>query len=173
MRSLAQLRPDEASRAKVAGALNAALLDPNEGIRDLALNAVKVWGMSENTAALLRIFTEFQTQGRPCNALLIEALGAIRDPRAAVQLAQGLTHPGERGAASKALLAIGSPAEAAVIPFIQSADQGARITACRILGEIGTDKSVQPLSTAAQMYYLDSAFNQEAAIASQKIMARM
>jgi len=171
LRSLAQLRPDEASRLKVSRLLNAALLDSNIGIREDALNAVTVWGSPENTATLLKVLGEFQL-GRSRDPRLIEVLGSLGDPRAAQQLAQGLTHVRERPMVGKALTAIGPGAEEAVLPFLQSPDQGARVMACRILGEIGTDKSLSPLGNAGQMFYLDSAFGQEVPIATQKILAR-
>jgi HEAT repeat protein len=172
LQTLAQLRPDEASRAMVAEALNAALLDANEGIREDALNAVKVWGSPENTSTLLTMLGDYQTGGSGRNPRVIEALGSLRDPRAAQQLAQGLTHVRERCEVSIALKAIGRGAEEAVVPFLQSPDPGARITACQILGEIGTDKSLQPLQIAAQLYNLDGGFNQEMRVATGKILAR-
>jgi HEAT repeat protein len=172
LQTLAHLRPDEASRAKVVAALNVALLDPNNAIREDALNAVMVWGSQENTTTLLKILGDFQTGGTGRDGRIIEALGSLKDPRAAQQLAQGLTHARERGEVSKALKAIGPGAEAAVAPFLQSPDPAVRITACRILADIGTDKSLQSLQTAGQMYYLDAVFGQETTMTAQKILSR-
>ncbi len=53
---------------------------------------------------------------------------------------------------SKALKAIGPGAEAAVIPFLQVHDRATDLEACRILAEIGTDKSVQPLTQVRNIH---------------------
>lgn len=172
LRYLAQLRPNEASRAKVSGALNAPLLDPNPGIREDALNAVQVWGSKENTATLLKLLGDFRSGGLGRNPRLLGILASFQDPAAAPALAQGLTHAHERGVVSQALKSMGPGAEDAVIPFLESADEGARIEAARILAEIGTGKSLQPLQAAAERYFADGVFTGQAQLASQKIAAR-
>jgi HEAT repeat protein len=83
-----------------------------------------------------------------------------------------LTHPRERDLVSRALQAIGSGAEEAVIPFLQSEDEGARCVACQILAEIGTSNSLKALQAASLANPTDFGFNREAIIAVQKIMAR-
>jgi hypothetical protein len=171
LRRLASLRPDDASRAKVSDALNAPLLDPHSDIRDAALDAVGVWGSQDNTVALLKLLGGPPAQ----DAHVIDLLASLRDPKTAPALAQGLTHEGERGAVGRALVAIGPAAEPAVIPFLQGADTPARIEACRVLAEIGTTASVQPLQEAeynlppGQPGYVLLA---EAQLAIQKITAR-
>jgi len=172
LQQLARQRPDDASRAKVSGALNAALLDHDPGIREGALDAVKVWGTTANTDALLKLLGDFQAADMEHDARVIDLLGSLKDPKAAPALAQGLTHASERVAVSKALKAIGSSAEEAVIPFLQGVDREARLEACRILAEIGTTKSVAPVQDAWNAYRFDNVFVAEAQQAIQKIMAR-
>jgi predicted Zn finger-like uncharacterized protein len=169
---LAQLRPQEASRARVSRSLNAPLLDPDLGMRADALNAIAVWGSKESTPALLKVLGDFRGEGAGGDAHVIAVLGALKDPAAAQALARGLTHPRERGAVGWALRAIGPGAEGAVIPFVSSVDQGARIEACRVLAAIGTARSMEPLDQAMVTYYRDVAFVQQAQIASQQIAAR-
>jgi HEAT repeat protein len=170
--NLAHMRVDEANRAKVSEALNASLLDPNVGIREDAVLAVKTWGTPQNTDALLKVFADFQASGKGSYILVIDTLATLKDPKAAPALAQGLTHASEREAVAKALFAIGSPAEDAVIPFLQNIDRDARLESCQILAEIGTSKSVQPLQNAIVNYGQDRVFFAEANLAIQKIAAR-
>jgi hypothetical protein len=175
LRRLAAMRPDEAVRAKVARALNAPLLDPHDDLRTAALDAARVWGTQDNTAALLKILDDFQAGGRGSDAGVIDLLGSLKDPKAAPALAQGLTHGRERGRFAKALIALGPGAEDAVIPFLLDGDVGARIAACRVLGEIGTGKSMKPLQDAAYSVPpspAGDALFQEAQVAMQKIAAR-
>jgi predicted Zn finger-like uncharacterized protein len=166
---LARLRVDQASRVKVSTALNAPLLEADKGIRQDALNAVKVWGTKENTAPLLKLLGDSPGRRDGC---VIDILGALGDPAAAPALAQGLTDVRERGPVSKALKAMGPGAEEAVLPFLESKDVGARVEACRILADIGTHKSLQPLKDAMNCNSFDFGFVKEGQIASQKILAR-
>ena len=51
-------------------------------------------------------------------------------------------------------------------------DALARIEACRVLAAIGTPRSLGPLDQAALNYHQDTAFVQQAQLASQQVMAR-
>jgi HEAT repeat protein len=170
---LARLRPEEADRAQVASALNAALVDPNPGIHQAALNAVAVWGATDNTATLVKLLGDFPGVDGAQHAAIIATLAKIKDPRAAPVLARGLTDDRERGLVGQALIAMGPGAEEAVLPFLQSPDRGARVEASLILAEIGTSKSVKPLQEALNQYgWGDGFFVQQAQTAMQKIAAR-
>jgi hypothetical protein len=173
LQSLAQLRPDEASRARVSAALNAPLLDPDANVRNDALNAARVWASPANTATLLKLLSQLRT-GPVCDPRVIELLGALQDRAAAPALAEGLTRPQpELDAVVKALVAQGPGAEEAVIPYLQSADRAARYAACWVLGEIGTGKSASPLEAAGNKYTRDGDFYRGTKLARQKILARM
>jgi hypothetical protein len=170
---LARLRPNDASRAKVSLALNTLLLDANPAISADALEAIKAWGTPENTPALLRMLGEFSSGAEERHVCIIEILGSLQDPRAAQALALELTHPPERVSAGKALQSLGPAAEEAVLPFVESTDAAARFEACRILGEIGTGKSVPALEHAFQSWGgTDGVFAQAATLSLQKIAAR-
>jgi HEAT repeat protein len=173
LKHLASLRPDESNRLKVSKALNAPLLDANAAIADIALDAVAVWRSKENTDTLLKMLGSFNKSAMKRNVHIIKILGELKDPKAVPVLVQGLAHDHVRRDVAKALKAIGPEAEDAVIPFVQSVDKEIRLTACRILRDIGTDKSVQPLNVAYKMYsQVDGEFAQEAVIALQMIAAR-
>jgi HEAT repeat protein len=171
---LAKVEPGERVRPKVAKALNAVLLDMDPTVRGEALNAVKVWGSKENTATLVKLLDinpqEKKPFGRDKN--VIEVLGMLKDPEAAGPLAKGLTNFFERPAVSKALKDIGSAAEEAVIPYLQSQDGQARTESARILGDIGTKKSIEAMTLAVQVYRQDFGFVREAQAAAQAIAKR-
>ena len=172
LQALARLRPDEASRAKVSSALNAALLDPDPGVRDDALNAARVWASKANTTTLLTLLAKLRTGGAACDPRVIDILGSLQEPTAAPALADGLTRPPELDAAVRALVALGAGAEEAVIPYLQSTDRGAQYAACWVLGEIGTRKSLSPLEAAGSKWLADGDFYMRTRLASEKIMAR-
>jgi HEAT repeat protein len=170
---LAQLRPDEANRAKVSQALNAPLLDVNSMIRDDALKAVRAWGTTANTDTLLKLLADFQKSGGGRGGRIIEVLGSLHDPRAAPALAQALTYYQERGVASQALKSLGPAAEPAVLPYLNSLDRATRYEACLILSEVGTSKSVQPIRIALDQSSLtDYPFSEAAWRALENIKAR-
>jgi HEAT repeat protein len=169
---LARLRPDPASRDKVAQALNAPLFDPNPAVRADALNAVAVWGTKENTGTLLKVLGDL-SGARPGQVpRIIAVLASLHDPGAAPVLAQRLTDFRARDVVARALAAMGPAAEDAVSPFLRSSDEGAQMAACWILGEIGTQKSLPPLKDAMDSSGWNSPFIKEALVASQKIQAR-
>jgi HEAT repeat protein len=170
---LAGMRPDDASRATVSKALNAPLVDANKGIADDALKAVLVWGSRENTDTLLTMLGAFQKGGPGRNLRIIAALGTLKDPKAAPTLAQGLSDVHERDAASRALKSIGPAAEDSVVSYVSFADPLTRFEAARVLAEIGTAKSLQPLQDALSRWGdMDPIFGQQARMSRQSIEAR-
>jgi hypothetical protein len=169
---LAQIRPDDASRAKVSKALNTTLLEPTRGLSDESLNALRIWSSRENIDTLLNMLGPYDKSGMGRNARVIEFLGALKDPRAADTLANGLEHGRERSLVSKALRTIGPGAQDAVARYLDSLNEATRIEACRILGEIGTSKSLDALDKAYRQAGADLVFSQELQVAMQKIVAR-
>ena len=88
-------------------------------------------------------------------------------------MAQGLTHVNERDAASRALKAMGPAAEESVLSYVSFADTLTRFEAARVLGEIGTAKSLEPLQKAlSQWGATDSIFAQQVRMSRQSIEAR-
>jgi hypothetical protein len=168
---LSRLRPDADNRTKVSQALNAPLLDSDPVIAADALSAVRVWGTKANTVTLLKLLARPRT-ATTRDPRVIEALGTLRDPAAAPALAEGLNRPTELDATVKALVNLGSGAEDAVIPYLQSNDRGPRFAAVWILGEVGTTKSLDPIESARRKFAIDGDFDYRAQVASDRIVAR-
>jgi hypothetical protein len=171
LQTLARLRPDESSRARVSQALNAPLLDPDPMVLADALNAVHAWGSKANTATLLKLLARPQIAGTR-DPRVISLLGSLQDPAAAPALAEGLTRPQEVDADVKALVTLGPGAEEAVAPYLQFSIRGARFAACWVLGEIGTSKSLPHLEEARSKYLEDGDFGQQTRFAMEQIRAR-
>jgi hypothetical protein len=169
---LAQIRPDDASRAKVSKALNTTLLDPSRGLSDESLNALRVWASGENIDTLVNMLGPYDKAGMGRSARVIEFLGALKDPRAASALAPGLDHGRERSLVSMAMKTIGPGVQDVVVPYLDFINPATRIEACRILGEIGTSKSLGALQKAYDGAGGDPVFSQELVMAMQKIGAR-
>jgi hypothetical protein len=170
LQALARMRPDDASRDRVARALNAPLLDADPAIHADAMKSVRVWGSQENTATLLKLLAMPRKGGRDCE--VIDLLGCLQDPDAAPALAEGLTRPEERRDVVEALIHLGSGAEEAVAPYLQSSIRVARYAACYVLGEVGTSKSLPALADAPKHQLADYDFSQQTRIAAEKITAR-
>jgi hypothetical protein len=171
LRSLAQLRPQEASRAKVSEALNASLLDSDPAIVTDALNAVRVWGSRANTATLLKLLAKPRI-GVTRDCRVIDLLGSLQDPAAAPALAEGLTRPEELDASVKALVSLGPGAEEAIAPYLRSSARGPRFAACWVLGEVGTARSLPALKAAREKFLYEGDFCKRTDDASDKITAR-
>jgi S1-C subfamily serine protease len=131
-----------ARRVEVAKLLEAAAVDKDFWLRLAALRALNLWSGPENVAGLTKglEIQEGQTRVAICNIL-----AKYKDPSCAEALAKLLPAGFERGPASAALKAIGSPAEKAVIPYLTHKDGWTVREACLILKEIGTKESVAPL----------------------------
>ena len=145
---LAGLRPEVASRVRLSRAVDAPLLDPDAGIRNSALDAVRVWATPENAATLVKL------------------LGSLHGERS-----ESDARTGDRVA--QALIAIGPGVEDVVVPLLRSADASVRCEACAILGEVGTARSIQPLDDAGVAFLgLDPGFYGQTRLAAAKIAAR-
>lgn len=144
---LALALPTAARREEVAGLLEPLLADPDLFTRQAAVKALAVWGTKDNVPALLKRLDDKNVFVR---IPVMAALGRLQDGRAAQPLAQRLVFHEDRKDASKALQALGSPAEKAVIPLLQHADWFVRLEACKILKAIGTQESKAGLLTAAR-----------------------
>jgi hypothetical protein len=148
LQRLAALRPDDAARTRVSEALNAALLDTDAGIRDGALDAVRVWGTRENTATLLKLLGGLHGEWKPRDGSIVDRV-------------------------AEALVSIGPGVEGSVIPLLKSSDAVVRRAVCEVLAEVGTGESVQPLQDAGAAYAsLDPSFYQQTHVAASRVAAR-
>jgi HEAT repeat protein len=75
----------------------------------------------------------------------VEALGKHPDQRGAEAVAQHMSSTQTRRQAGQALRSMGAAAEAAVAPLLDHADWIVKLEAVKILGDIGTEKSIAPL----------------------------
>jgi serine/threonine protein kinase len=133
-------------RAEVAAMLEPLLEAMEAGTRQAAARALAVWGTVAQVPALIkRVADEDWLLRRAA----MEALGKLKDARAALPLAKRLSDLGDRGTASQALQALGPAAEKVVLPYLRSTDWGVQMEACNILKVIGTPASLSALGQAA------------------------
>ena len=85
----------------------------------------------------------------PTRPLAMEALGVLKDPRGAEAVAKRLAVANERPQATKSLQTMGPAAEEVVIGYLKEKDAAVALEACKILGAVGTKKSLAPLRTLA------------------------
>jgi HEAT repeat protein len=116
------------------------LKDPDGFARSDAAKALAVWGGPENTPALVESLRDPAFNVRWA---VLDTIATLKDPAAAEPVAVLLVN--DRGKASEALRAIGSPAEAAVIKYLNHGDVFVRMESAKILQAIGTEKCVPAL----------------------------
>jgi hypothetical protein len=133
---LSRMAPDPARRSEVARALENVMSDGEAFVRPNAAKALAVWGTSENTPALIEALKEKNVFVR---GAALDAVLAINDPSAAEAVAALLPQLGDRGKASRALKAMGPPAQAAVVKYLNHPDVFTRAEACHLLQVIGRD----------------------------------
>lgn len=107
-----------------------------------AVKALGIWGTKESVPALLKVLDGEDGFSR---GDVIALLGKIGDASAAPAVAGWMGDMGLRGQVSAALKAMGSKAEDATLPLLKDHDMWVRSEACKVLGEIGTAKSVAAL----------------------------
>jgi S1-C subfamily serine protease len=142
---LAKAKPSE-PRDKVVKALEPLIKDSSPFLRRAAIQALGVWGNKETVPGLLKVLTSDDVFTRQA---AIEALADLKDERAAEPLAKLVANFQDRGHAARALQAIGSKAEKAVLPLLQHSDLFVRVEACKILEVIGTKEAIPALKIAA------------------------
>jgi HEAT repeat protein len=147
LQRLAGLRADDANRATVSRALNAPLQDPDPSVREDARKAAQVWVTKENIEPLVKNLQDVPRAGRARDGRVIEEV-------------------------TKLLISLGPDVETKVIPLLSSPDFVVRSQACRILTEVGTPRSVQPLQGAGRLYAGDFNFFNQIQFAIQRIGAR-
>ncbi|HJT77176.1 MAG TPA: HEAT repeat domain-containing protein, partial [Gemmataceae bacterium] len=139
-RTLAEMKaPDKGKQAEVAAALLRTVSDSDAGVREQAAKALVVWATPEQTPDLLRLLDNMQAPVRQ-SAML--ALGKLQEEKAAAPIAAHLLLGEDRRAAGDALRALGPKAETEVAKYLAARDKAVVLDACKILGDIGTKKSV-------------------------------
>jgi hypothetical protein len=135
-------QPDEG----MAAALEVYLVAEDKSHRFMAAKALENWATNKSTAALL---TALDDDFNIVSGSAMKALGRLRAKEAAEPIAAKLSDQRNRVAASRALLVLGSIAEEPVLKQLKHSEWQVRYEACKILGTIGTEKSLQPLQDLA------------------------
>jgi predicted Zn finger-like uncharacterized protein len=144
---LATADPNNPRRTEVAKALENLLTDPNPFVKGAVAKALVVWATAEQVPALIKALDQ---NHRDTRLAAMTALGKLGDKRAVAPIARHLKEPFEREEAGKALIALGPTAEATVLTYLDDADWGVKVEACKVLKEIGTAKSLSALQTAVR-----------------------
>jgi predicted Zn finger-like uncharacterized protein len=143
--------PDKSAQADVAKALADTLDDPEAGPRQEAAKALITWATPDVVPALLKAIDSEDVWVRHRS---MEALGRLKEEKAAAPIASHLTKNDDRQAASKALqLMVGTKAEEQIFQYLVNPEHNVRLEACRILQAIGTkQKSLKRLEVIVQTY---------------------
>jgi serine/threonine protein kinase len=133
--------------ADLAPVLEGLLRDPDGPTRVAAAGALGPWGSRKNVEALVRVVNDPDGNLREA---AMNSLACFKDERAAAAVAARLTDGWDRSRAGKALKAMGSLAEDAVLKYVpEGNDHWTRREACQVLQVIGTRKSIPTLEKAA------------------------
>jgi HEAT repeat protein len=142
----AETPADKEVQPEVARALEPMLTDTDLGVREQVARAMINWATIDNAPALRLLLVD--TQHFPVRQSAIMALGKLKDEGSVEQLAVRMLNGGDRKYAVEALIAIGGPkTEKIVLTGLSNSDRAIQVEACKILGTIGTRKSLQPLAT--------------------------
>lgn len=139
--------PDATPDAVVTKRLLRFVQDSRRTMRAGSVLALEKWGTTDADPSLMVALKDEIDEVR---TTAIRTLGQHGYAGAAESLLLFLKKPAERTPATKALIAIGSGAEPAVLTLFKETDVKLREIACSILTEIGTELSVDPLRTATR-----------------------
>jgi hypothetical protein len=149
-KALIEIQPKEPAAdqtdAELAAALAEWLDSDDQSVRHLAAQALEKWGTAEEIPALLDILDD-DSQIVVNSAM--KALGRLHATDAIETLVAKLAENQSRLAASEALKAMGADAEEQTLTALDDPEWTVRLEVCRILEQIGTDKSIERLRTAS------------------------
>jgi predicted Zn finger-like uncharacterized protein len=140
---------DKAKQADVAAALEAALKDSEQGVRERAAKALILWATPDNVGGLLKGVDD---QNHWVRVHSMMALGKLHEESAVGPVAKRLLVGEDRRDASAALQALGPKAEKTVLQALSNPEKDVRMEACKILKVIGTNNktTVNTLTLAFQ-----------------------
>ena len=137
------VRDDDQPADDVGRALIAALTDSGAAPQKEIFKALAVWTVPEAKqaaiAALKGRMAPFVGEGA------LAVLAKFKTADVAQAVAASLVNAHNRRRAADALIAIGPVAEEATIPYIKDRDRWVSSEACRVVGEIGGEKSLKAL----------------------------
>ena len=144
------------------------LNDPDISLSSAAIKVVADYGTQEHVPVLLQLLKDSEHFSRNN---IIRGLGRLKDKRAAEPLAALLASGGSDAyQAGEALAKIGPDAEDAVLAVLKEKHVETRRQVCRVLKQIGTKKSLEPLREL--MLSTDRMLGESAGEAVRAIMAR-
>jgi hypothetical protein len=148
LEKLAGMSVQDDRKAEVSKALEPLLASKSPFNSRGAAKALGVWGTKDSFTAL----SEAADSKDPfLRREILEAMGNLKDERAVDVLVKHFAEFQDRAAATKALTAMG--ASKVEVPFaaaLTNKDWTVRMDACKLLGTIGTKKSLPALEKAAQ-----------------------
>jgi uncharacterized Tic20 family protein len=145
--SLARQTPEAARHDEVVNALEKLTHESDVFLRDSAYRGLVVWASTKSDVPLL--IEMLKSAGFVEKRRVIETLTKLKDPKAIKPLVDAIQDLAVRGSAEKALIAFGADAEGDVASMLTDKSFPVRLSACKILKEIGTKKSLPALETAA------------------------
>jgi S1-C subfamily serine protease/HEAT repeat protein len=147
LRLLTDSAPMENKRPEVSRVLERLANDKDMGVRSDVIKAMGVWGDKKIVESLI---ASLGNESYGVRDELYEALSRVSPTeKTAEAIIAWLAKDQNR--ASKALRAIGAPAEAPLLQTVESgSDPRVRLEACRLLKEVGTSQSVPTLQKIAQ-----------------------
>ena len=141
---LTRMQPTAEHRAAVMETVFK-LMDSGDPVATMtATQIIKRWASPQNAVELARRLPEANTA---CRQVLFELLEQFADPQTAPLVAKML--PQSQLEVTRILEAIGSPAEESVHPYLNHPNLPVAIAACRLLGRIGTERSIPALTAIA------------------------
>ena len=130
-------------KEEVAGLLDPILILESLSLRRAAQEAILIWGTKKNVPTLLKLL-EYNDYGDKDAA--IKGLGAVGGTKeSAKALAGRLNESSHRSATIAALKQMGPFAEDVIWQHIGSSDNSVHDAACKVLGQVGTAKSLTKL----------------------------
>lgn len=153
---------------ELSAAIAAIMRREPDDLRGNAASAFEHWGTVEDEATLLHFLNESPQYIRQH---MQAAAGRLQLRSAVALLVAQLSLPSARVNAHNALQKFGPQIEADTLPLLESSDVDTRIIAARLLGNIGTERSLESLQ---QMVTSDAAkeMQQTAAHAVRQIQQR-
>lgn len=138
---LAKVEPNE-WQPQVVAALEKLVSDSESGNRKAAIDALSVWGTGKYLDVLLSLLDR---DDYVLQVWASEALVQVGDPRAVKPLCDMLVEHGP-GNPFNCLLRFGKVAEPTLLDYLHHRDDQSRNLVIRLLGEIGTQASIAPLT---------------------------
>lgn len=143
---LSRIQPNARQR-EIVGLLHQALQDFDEYTRQSAVHALLVWDGANSSSNLVATLADPKLNVRWA---ALDSLAMLRDLKTAPALAEHLASGQDSVPTIKAILAIGPPAEGALIPLLKHSQPEIRREACRLLGAFGSVHSLEPVQKLAK-----------------------